>query len=284
LERPAAIAWRIDVRKKENQHLKDESEVTLVPLAPFDWHAISDKGKVREENQDSFSADPDMALFLVSDGIGGQQAGTLASRIVTEVLPAMLKQGLRERKRYSPKAIMSMLKQSIVELSRHMRIESANQTGFRGMGATLVMALIIENRVFIANMGDSRAYLFRKRKLTQLSEDHSVVATLLRTGEIKSEEVKHHPARGQLTRSMGMEADVYPYVQSKCLKEKDRLLLCSDGLTGQLDDKEISTLLRKHKDPQAACQVLIDAANVAGGHDNITVLIVDWIGQCNSCA
>ena len=94
----------------------------------------------------------------------------------------------------------------------------------------------------------------------------------------KPEEAKNHPARGQLTRSIGMEAEVHPFVRSKGLKQKDRLLLCSDGLTGELDDKDIRTLLRKHQDTEAACKALVEAANAAGGHDNITIVVVDWHG------
>ena len=232
--------------------------------------------KVRTENQDSFFADPQIGLFLVSDGMGGHQAGALASKIVAEVLPVTITGKLKKLKTQSNRAIKNMLKNTILKLSRHMRTESASQTGFKGMGATLVMALLRENRVYIANMGDSRAYLFRKGKLSQLSEDHSVVDLLLRAGEIKPKDAEGHPARGQLTRYIGMPGEVYPYLSTKSLKEGDRILLCSDGLTGVVDDKQIATIVQFETDSQAACQVLVDAANTAGGPDNITVMIINW--------
>jgi protein phosphatase len=151
------------------------------------------------------------------------------------------------------------------------------------MGATLVMTLIRENCCFVANMGDSRAYLFRQGKLRQLSEDHSVVGILLRTGEIGQEEADRHPARGQLTRYIGMLDEVNPYQCNVTLKPGDRLLLCSDGLTGLVDDAAIARVLRDNKEPQATCKALVAAANSAGGHDNVTVVIVDWLGShgCN---
>lgn len=248
----------------------------LNSLIACQWGAVSDKGNVREENQDAFLADSKLGLFLVSDGMGGHQAGALASKIVSEVLPVTIADKLRKLKTQSSRVIKNMLKNTILELSRHMRTESASQTGFKGMGATLVMALLRENRVYIANMGDSRAYLFRNGKLSQLSEDHSVVGLLLRAGEIKPREAGHHPASGQLTRYIGMLDEVYPYLSTKSLKEGDCILLCSDGLTCVVDDKQIATIVQFETDSQAACQALVDAANAAGGPDNITVVILNW--------
>jgi len=243
---------------------------------PFHWGAISDTGQVREENQDTHLVDPELGLFLVSDGMGGHRAGALASKIVAEVLPVMIADRLKKLKTRSTRAIRNMLRKAILELSKHLRTESSNQTGFKGMGATLVMALLHEGHCFIANMGDSRAYRFRNGGLSQLSEDHSVVGLLLRAGEITSEQAKDHATRGQLSRYIGMLDEVYPYLRTISSKEQDRILLCSDGLTGVVDDKEIATILRSEADPQATCQALIDAANAIGGPDNITVVIIDW--------
>jgi protein phosphatase len=241
----------------------------------FSWGAITDIGRVREENQDAYFADPDTGLFLVSDGMGGHQAGALASKVVSEVFPVMVKEKLGKLKSHGTAAMKSMLKKTIVELSRQTRIQSSNQTGLMGMGATLVMALLRGNQAFIANMGDSRAYLCRKGQLSQISEEHSVVGILLRTKEITPQEARYHPARGQLTRFIGMLDEVYPYVCTVTLKPKDRILLCSDGLTGMVEDKEIVKLLQENKNPQDACKMLVDKANAAGGHDNITVVVVD---------
>ena len=146
------------------------------------------------------------------------------------------------------------------------------------MGATVVLAMIKRRSAYIAHMGDSRAYLFRDNQLKQLTEDHSIVGILLRHGDITPEEATEHPAKGRLSRYVGMEGKVYPDVRSIAIKKEDRLLLCSDGLSGMLNDRNIAELLIMHPDPQAACKALADAANSAGGTDNITVVIVDWKG------
>ncbi len=262
--------------------MRKKRGVTLVPLLSFGWGATSDKGIVREENQDAYFTDPDSGLFLVSDGMGGHQGGSLASKIVSEVLPLMIKDKLKKLKSHGTTAIKSMLQKSIVELSRQTRIQSSNQTGIMGMGATLVLTLLRNNRAFIANMGDSRAYLFCKGKLSQLSEDHSVIGLLLRNGEITSREARYHPARGQLSRYIGMLDEVNPFLCTVTLKENDRLLLCSDGLTGVVSDGEIASILKDHADPQDACKALVETANLYGGPDNVTVLIVDWHSRTHS--
>lgn len=253
-----------------------EPNESINATLPITWAAINDTGKVRQENQDALFADPKSGLFLVSDGMGGLQAGALAAKIVTQVLPAIIANKLKNLKSHGTKAVRAMLKKAILELSRQMRIESANQMIFKGMGATLVMALLRDNRAYIANMGDSRAYLFRNDKLSQLSEDHSVIALLLRTGEITDREARCHPARGQLSRYIGMLDEVDPFLRKVTLKENDRLLLCSDGLTGVVRDNEIAAILHDHADPQDACKALVESANLFGGPDNITALIVDW--------
>ena len=231
---------------------------------------------MRDENQDACLADPENSLFMVSDGMGGHQGGALASKAIVSVLPKIIETRFKKLKNPHGRAIHCLLRDSILQLSRQLREESSDQIGLKGMGATLVMALIRNRKAYIAHMGDSRAYLFRQGQLTQLTEDHSVVGILLRSGEITPEEAKTHPARGQLSRYVGMKDEAYPDVQSRTLKKGDRILLCSDGLTGMIDDKTIADLLHRHTDPKVACQSLINAANTAGGHDNITVIILDY--------
>ncbi len=145
------------------------------------------------------------------------------------------------------------------------------------MGATLAVVLLRHSRAYIANLGDSRIYRFRKGKLVQLSKDHSVVSQLLDKGKIKPEEVQDHEAQGEITHYVGMEDKAQPYISSFLLKKGDRLLLCTDGLTDAMDDKAIAAILTREDDCKVACQALIDAANAAGGHDNITVVIADWL-------
>ena len=237
---------------------------------------VTDVGRIRKENQDTCLADPANGLFLVSDGMGGQQAGSLAAKVVTEILPKLIHQRLKKLGQARTRAIRYWLRMDVLAFSKWLRAESSARTEMRGMGATLVAALIRGNRAHITHMGDSRAYLFRDGRLTQLTDDHSVVGLLLRNGEITDEEAANHPARGQLIRYIGMEAEVYPDARTLALNPGDRLLLCSDGLTGMVTDQTIAETLTSQTDPQTACHLLVDAANAAGGYDNITVLIADY--------
>lgn len=240
--------------------------------------ALSDVGRVRQANEDACTVLSDQGMFIVSDGMGGHQAGATASRIVATVLPAMVRKGLDALRRTDEKEIQRVLRDSIVELSQQLRAQSAGQPGLAGMGATIVLALLRQDRAFIAHMGDSRAYLYRGGKLKQLTRDHSVVGILLRRREITPEEARHHPARSRVSRYVGIDGVVYPDVKSVSLARGDRLVLCTDGLTGMVSDKTIAGILKTVSDPETACHALVDAANTAGGNDNITALVADWLG------
>jgi protein phosphatase len=268
---------RVNESEKEFQ-VAENLEHTLKTSLPISWGAATHVGKVREENEDTFLTEPQLALFLVSDGMGGHRGGELASKIVIEDLPVMIENGLERLKVGSPKTIKSLLSRSIAEQNRQMWLEGMSETGFKNMGATLVAMLLRNKRCFVANLGDSRAYLFRKGRLSQLTRDHSVVYDLVMEGLIGPEEAKSHEARGQITSYVGMEGEPLPYVCSFLLKKNDRLLLCTDGLTDLVDDEGIAAILENESDSQAVCKELIKAANAVGGFDNITVLTVQWNG------
>lgn len=261
-----------------NPELTDNPEYALKPSLPISWGAATDIGKVREENEDTFLVEPQLALFLVSDGMGGHRGGELASKIVIEDLPVMIETGLEKLKVGRPKTIKSLLSRSITEQSRQLRLEGTSESGFKDMGATLVTVLLKDKRCFVANLGDSRAYLFRKGRLSQLTRDHSVVSDLVMEGLIGPEEAKSHDARGQITSYIGMEEEPRPYVRSFQLKKNDRLLLCTDGLTDMVSDEEIASIVQKESDSQAVCEELVKTANAAGGYDNITVMTIMWNG------
>jgi len=244
------------------------------------FHAagLTNVGKVRDNNEDAYVVDSDHGFFVVSDGMGGAQAGEIASRVVTTVLPVMILARLNRLRNPGSRAIRYWLRQDILRLSQQLHAEADKKTAVRGTGATVVLGLLRENRAHIAHMGDSRAYLFREDHLSQLTDDHSIVAMLVRGGEITAEEAKTHPARGQITRFVGMEAIVYPDIRTFPLKAGDRLLLCSDGLTGMVSDENIASILRTTPAPRQACELLVGAANEAGGKDNITVVVIDHEG------
>jgi len=245
------------------------------PAYPFRWAAETHIGKVRDENQDTFFADPHLPLFLVSDGMGGHRGGALAAKIITEDLPVMIENALDSLKVGAARTIRSLLERAIAEQSRQLHLEGTSETGFKDMGATIVIMLLRNNRCFVANVGDSRAYLLRNKRLRQLTRDHSVVSELIEKGRLKPENADNHHTAGQITRYIGMETKARSHVRSFALKKADRFLLCTDGLTDMVDDKTIAGLLKTTPDPNAAAKALIAAANKAGGHDNITALIID---------
>lgn len=241
------------------------------------YGALTDVGRARDENQDAFAVEENLGLYIVSDGIGGAHAGALASTIVAEILPQRLHQEAKALCTASDRKVSSILRQAISTLSREVYRKSAGEPGLNGMGATVVAALIRPLYAHIVHMGDSRAYRFRNGQLKCLTEDHSVVALLVRNGEISASEAQTHPARSQLTRFVGMPHDTRPDVQTLKLDTTDRLLLCTDGLTGMVSEADIAHILSAEPDPQRACQKLVAAANRAGGKDNITALLIETL-------
>jgi protein phosphatase len=235
----------------------------------------TDTGRVREANEDSHLLALERRMFIVSDGMGGHQAGAVASKAVVTLLPELIDRELRGARGVHDHLMEQALRDAIAQLSERLRDESAGRQGLQGMGATVALAWLRGGKAHLAHMGDSRIYLFRGGRLRQLTEDHSVVALLLKHGEVTAQEAQHHPARGKLSRYVGIEGEVFADVSTVPLRDGDRLLLCSDGLTGMLDDDRITRTLAAQRDCQAACDALVAAANEAGGKDNITVLVVE---------
>jgi len=238
------------------------------------WAAETHIGKVRQENQDRFFIDPDVCLFLVSDGMGGHRGGAVASRIIAEDLPVMIENALERLEKPSIRTVKNILERSIAEQSRQLRLEGTSELGYRDMGATIVVALLHGGRCYIANVGDSRAYLLRRGRLKQLTRDHSVTSELIEQGRLKPEDARDHSTAGQVTRYMGMEQRAHPHVRSFTLKPGDRILLCTDGLTDLVDEACIAQTLEALAEPRDAARALVAAANDAGGHDNVTALVI----------
>jgi len=238
---------------------------------------LSSNGRVRPLNEDRCFVDEANRIFIVSDGIGGNQAGEVAAEAVVQLLPRMLIHWLDKVETLNIAEIERNLKEIILKLSQQIQHESAMKWGFKGMGATLVLAWIRDEWLYIAHLGDSRAYLLHGGKLEKLTDDHSVIALLLKHGDISLVEAKNHPARGRLSRFVGMEGEVFPDVRTIALQSGDRVLLCTDGVTGMLEDNKIEAILTSAPQPETACQTLVKAANEAGGKDNITALVVDYV-------
>lgn len=259
--------------------MPDESKATEGTLGALCWAAATDIGKVREENQDAFAVEPEAGLFMVADGMGGHRGGAAASEIVARDLPAMIELALEKLTSSSPRSMRRTLKKLIREQNRDVHEEGSEVSEHAGMGATLALILLRDGRIYAANAGDSRIYRLRSGRLTQLSTDHSVVAELLESGMIGPEQASDHSMVGVITQYMGMPEVVEPLVRSLALKYGDRFLLCTDGLTDLVHDKRIAELLKAEEAPAAACRRLIEAANDAGAHDNVTAVVADWRGR-----
>jgi protein phosphatase len=235
---------------------------------------LTDRGQVREQNQDRWLAEPEVGLYVVSDGMGGEVAGERASRIVVEILPAIVREQLDDGGQTSASELRDRLGQSLVELNENLKDQTEQNPSLEGMGATVVAALKTDSECVLAHLGDSRAYLLRCGELRQITRDHSLVQLLMEEGELTPEEAERHPARSQLRRFVGMPGEALPETHRVKLQAGDCLLLCTDGLTDMLDDGDILAICQDQPLPEAACRALVAAANEAGGLDNITVLIV----------
>ena len=234
-------------------------------------------GRARENNQDRWFADRRAGLYLVADGMGGGPAGELAAQVVADTLPALVERRLPAGADLAAPETQEALLAAIGELSDRLYQESRQQPGLSGMGSTVVLGLLRGAQALVAHLGDSRAYLLRDGRLERLTQDHSIVELLLETGDIQPEEVAGHPARGQLTRFVGMPGEPLPEARLLELRAGDRLLLCSDGLSGMVSDEQLREILGQGKWPRGACRKLINAANRAGGRDNVTAVVVDLL-------
>jgi PPM family protein phosphatase len=235
----------------------------------------SDVGRVRRANEDAALADPEARLLVVADGMGGHNAGADASRFVVRGLPQLLGERLPPGAVLDTPTALAALSNAVIELNQRMRESTRGRPELAGMGATLACAVIRGRTALLAHLGDSRIYLLRAGVLTQLSDDHSAAAMLVRAGELSASESRLHPGRSMLARYMGMEGVGRPDVQALPLAPGDRLLLCSDGLWGMLDDPSLLALMSLSPDPAATSATLVNQANAAGGNDNITAVVGD---------
>ena len=248
-----------------NLFQKDLKEIPVITAA-----GITDKGLVRENNEDNFYVDEKFGFFIASDGIGGRQAGEKASEVIVKVLPLQVASIIDK---VDP---VSALEKTIQFLSSQLREYADEVPSLRGAGATIVSCFIRNRKAFIAHLGDSRAYLMRRGIFEQLTEDHSIVSMLLRIGTITGRQAKTHPARHTITRYVGMKRNGLPDIRPVYIMPGDRILLCTDGLTDMLTDREIGQILLEENEPKNACKSLVKNANLAGGKDNITAVVIKY--------
>jgi PPM family protein phosphatase len=279
----------------------------------------TDVGKQREQNEDKpyalISEDSESGLFIVADGMGGYQAGEVASKLAVEKISDALKTffmplseqptvrltplseqetvklqpiqpgeqtaaASSQKTRKLPetpiaKNVEDALKAAIRQANKAILSYGEEQTSARGLGCTVTAAFVQDDTAYVANIGDSRTYLFRNGELAPLTRDHSLVARLVEAKQIEPEDVYTHPQRNLIYRSLGAgHKTVDPDVFHAPLQPGDSLLLCSDGLWEMVHDSDLVRVLREQQDPQKACDILIDLANANGGEDNITAVIV----------
>lgn len=234
----------------------------------------SDIGKNRSINQDYvnyFTNDAKQTLMIVCDGMGGHKAGDVASEMGVSHLGSSWKNTSFGNSEDLSRWFIT----NIQRVNELIFQKSLDFSDLDGMGTTLVGAAVIGRELVIANVGDSRAYVYRNYKLRQITEDHSLVNEFVKSGEITAEEAQHHPRKNILTRSVGVTKKVDIDIMAMPIIKGDVLLLCSDGLTNMMNDEEISQLLKEWLTLEEKTASLVEKANEAGGLDNITVLLAD---------
>lgn len=232
--------------------------------APFG--SRTDVGCVRDHNEDSLAVKP--PLFVVADGMGGHAAGEVASEIAVQVIS--------DRAPAGPDA--EALEAAVEEANAAILQAARDGRGREGMGTTCTAAILEGERLVIAQVGDSRAYLLHQGTLQQLTRDHSLVADMIEAGQLTPEEARNHPNRSMITRALGSAPATKPDLYEINVETGDRLLLCSDGLTSMLRDEDIERILARCHDPQRAAAQLVNEAIAAGGYDNVTVIVADVSG------
>jgi PPM family protein phosphatase len=231
------------------------------------WGASTDTGMVRQQNEDSFAAEEN--LFIVADGMGGHNAGEVASALAVTTVMSGGRMGINT---------MDEFRDLVQRANTAIYTASLDDSSQRGMGTTLTALSIVagvEPKVLVANVGDSRTYLLRNGVLTRMSVDHSYVQELVNEGIITPEEARVHPRRNIVTRALGIDRSVAVDVFMHTVRTGDRVVLCSDGLVDEVADSEILKVLTQHTDPQETAEALVMVANANGGRDNTTVIVVD---------
>ena len=241
----------------------------------MEWFGLTDRGRVRPTNQDIYQIeareDNQTVLLVVCDGMGGANAGNVASRFAAqsfmEAARSALNEALDAQKR------QTLLSYALVQANDTVFSLAGRQPEFRSMGTTLVAALVQGEEATILNVGDSRAYLFDGTRLHQLTEDHSYVEEMRRQGRITEADARTHPQKNLITRAVGVEPDVDGDLFEARLAPGEVLLLCSDGLTGMVEDEKIAQTLKDAKTLALAGDALLTLALEGGGRDNITVAL-----------
>lgn len=252
----------------------------------MDGHFMTDRGKVRTVNEDAggiFYNKSNQLLTIVADGMGGHQAGEVASQLAVSVA----KQQWEEiDELHTPAEAEAWMQEIMEQMNREVYERSLEATMYEGMGTTIVIGLCLREFVTIAHVGDSRCYLYDGDVLKQVTEDHSLVNELIRSGQISKDDAEEHPRKNVLLRALGTEETLKADYKTIHWGEHHQLLLCSDGLTNKVADEEMEAMIKLDQDLLTITTDLVTCANDRGGEDNITVAIVSYSEQevgDNSC-
>ncbi|HQR46787.1 MAG TPA: Stp1/IreP family PP2C-type Ser/Thr phosphatase [Thermoanaerobaculia bacterium] len=243
---------------------------------------LTDVGRKRKHNEDAYLVDAERGLFVVADGMGGHAAGEVASRITVESMQEFIASsddatdsswpfGQGNRAASGGNRLTAAVEKANEKVMRAV----ASRPELKGMGTTVVAALVEAQRATLVHVGDSRAYLFRDGELRRLTDDHSWVQEQVNAGILSEDEAKSHPLKNVVTRALGGSPHVSVDLIEVPLRPGDRFLLCSDGLTGMVGDEEIHAFFEAEPSPEGAVRKLVELANERGGVDNVTAIVVD---------
>lgn len=248
----------------------------------MDYSCASHIGKIRKNNEDYCEGEiietefGQIGIFAIADGMGGHNKGEVASKLAVSNIIKFLKENLLQRKSIKIDYIDDVLKQAYNSVNSIIHNKSKESLEYEGMGTTLVTAIIYENNIYVANVGDSRCYLLHDRKFDKITIDHSLMEELIMANVITEEEAKVHPQRNQITRAVGTDDMVVVDIFKKKFKENDFILMATDGLTGFVSDDDIRKAIIEYKDENIdfISGKLIDMANDVSGKDNISVILI----------
>ncbi len=237
-------------------------------------YGATDVGKERSANEDYFRSIPEKGLYIVADGMGGHNAGDIASINATKMVDAYFTLKLLKKLRRDERSVQENLVKSLLNAHVEILRMSKRTPAYEGMGCTIVAALIHGNSLHVGHVGDARAYVCSRSGLKLLTTDHSYVMELVKRGKLTIEEARVSPLKNRLNQAIGASVDITPDYNHYHLQDGDRLLLCSDGLWDMIPDEQIYYTLMLDRPAKKLCEALVDMANNAGGHDNITALVV----------
>lgn len=256
----------------------DDSSNTVNEITIKKIGFLSDVGKKRLVDEDSIltlefntvfeSNVHKLNLLVLADGMGGHSKGEIASKIATNTIAEKIMSQIISGNDYT-----NGIKQAILEANKQILEYTIKNSDAEGMGTTVVCALVDKNNVYLASVGDSRAYVISGDEIRQVTKDHSRVQELIDAGQIKAEEAVTHPQKNVITLAVGIYSDIEVDTMKLTLADDEFLLLCCDGLTNEVNDEDIQQIVAELKEPQSACKKLVDLANDHGGKDNISVII-----------